>query len=240
MTYGYNNQYGSVGAHGQSLGYDAAASERLRIQQAQRDRERQGRERMRQELTKLERERDHAKLELSHHQTEARRLQTEIEHGARIVQDTERILVTLQQKEHHLRAALANFDQSNQKTQKEVIEKRKESDDATEKLHHFEDELQLVQKEIAKEKNIIFDIGNAIQKMGLSTRQSELEKHKKEIEANHAQAERMQKEKDVDNKKRALTFIEQKRAHEVNEMQRLEGELKKTEMMIQTLSSRVR
>ncbi|MBU3668372.1 MAG: hypothetical protein FGM57_00205 [Candidatus Taylorbacteria bacterium] len=231
-NYGYHGSYGSYGSHGQSLNYDAAASERLRIEAAKRERQRQERERAKQVLADLERKRDHAKLELSHHQTEARRLATEIEHDGRLLKDIEHILQGLLEKEHSLKAKVSDAGQELQKLEKEILEKRKESDNKTNTMKHLETQLQQLQHQLVAEKNEIFETGVQIQKLGVSMRQIETQKNKHELDAEHAKSERLYKEKDVDNKRRALGFLQQKQQHEVQEGIRLQQEIQKIEMEI--------
>ncbi len=240
MDYGYRNSYGSYGSHGQSLNSDASASERFRIDAAKKERERQEKEKMKQMLTDLERKRDHAKLEVSHHQTEARRLETEIAHERKGIEDLERILAQLQDKEHSLKAHASDAEQELQKIEKEILEKRRQSDDATNALHKLDSQMQQLQHQITEQKNTIYDIGVSIQKMGVLSRQTEMQKHKQEIDAEHAKSERMYKEKDVENKKRALGFLEQKKEHAMNEAQKLDVDIKKMEMEIKMLASRIR
>ncbi len=239
MDYGYKSSYGSYGSHGQSLNHDAAASEKLRIEAAKKERIRQEKEKLKQALADLERKRDHAKLEVSHHQTEARRLDSEISHERRYLDDLERMLSQLADKEHSLKGHASDSEQELAKIEKEILEKRRESDDATNTLHRLENQLQQMQHQVTAQKNTIYDIGVAIQKMGVLSRQTEMQKHKNEVDAEHARSERMYKEKDVDNKKRALAFLEQKREHANKEVERLEMEIKKIEMEIKMVSAKM-
>lgn len=232
--------YSGYGSHSQSLNTDAAASEKLRIEAAKKERERQERERARQTLADLERKRDHAKLELSHHQTEGRRLASEIEHDTRLLQDIERTLQALQEKEHSLKGHASDFEQQLQKLEKEILEKRKESDEATNALHRLETELQQLQHRVTTQKNLIYDIGVALQKVGITSRQVEAQKNKQSIDAEHAKSERLYKEKDVDNKKRALLFMQQKKEYEIKEQDRLQREIQKIEMDIKLITPKAK
>ncbi len=241
MVFGY--QQGSGGGYralGNALNNDSANSEKLRIEAAKRQREREEKERAKMQLASLEQKRDHAKLELSHHQTEVRRLISEIEHDSRAVQDLEHALKQVAEKEHTLRGRVSDFDHEAQTLEKELLEKRKESDNTTNELHKKESELQKLQQEVARVKNEISAIGSEIQKLGLTVRQNEIEKRNVLVEADHAKADHMVKEKDLDAKKRSLTFMQDKKAHAIAESDRLTAEIMKMENEIRALSAKVK
>jgi chromosome segregation ATPase len=239
MTYGYN-QGDSGGSHKQALNSDAAASERLRIEAAKKAHDRQIKDRLKQQLTDLERKRDSQKLELSRHQVELRRLQTEVEHESRSAHDVESILKQLAEKEHSLKGHVSDAEQDMEALTKDIAEKKKESDSATTHLKALEAELQHVQQKINVQKGLIYEIGTAIQKKGLAARQVDLVKHKNEVDAERAKSERMYKEKDVDNKRRALDFLQQKMQHELVESQRVGTELSKIETEIRFVESKLK
>ncbi|HEY1037353.1 MAG TPA: hypothetical protein VGE62_02115, partial [Candidatus Paceibacterota bacterium] len=104
MVYGYNG--GGLGSYKSSLGNDAAASERFRIDAAKQQMERQQKERTKMQLTDLKRKHEHNKMQISHLETDARRLESEIVHGEREVQDMQRAMKELEDKEHNFRGRI--------------------------------------------------------------------------------------------------------------------------------------
>ena len=70
MAYG-TQQGGTFGSHKQSLGYDAAASERLRAEAAIKEKHRIEKERAKQQLQEVQRKYEHNKAEISHREVDA-------------------------------------------------------------------------------------------------------------------------------------------------------------------------
>lgn len=236
MTYGYSSGTGnSYGSHKAALNNDAGASERLRIEAAKKAREKQEKDKAKMELADLGRKLEHARLELSSHRTEVRRIESEFAHDSRFVQDLERDLVLLLKKEHDLKAHSSDADQAIQKLDKEGLEKRKASDDIGHELQRLESEMQKLLQQVNQKKKEIYDIGVEIQKLGLASRQAQMAKHKQALDASRISSERSYKEKDVDNKRRALMFLQQKKEHELHEESRLQADIIKLEMEIKTL-----
>ncbi len=234
MTFGYQ-QGGGFGQHKQALGFDAGASERLRMDAALKERHRIERERAKSKLTELERKLDHNKLEMSHRLTEMRRLETEIVHIKTEVQGMERELENLDKKEHELKVHATDSETHAEKVNKEIFEHKKHADAQSHVAAHLEGQIAQLQQQLAVVKKSIADANAEVQKLILNEKQLEGESNKNSLGAQHAKSEREYKLKEVENKKKAEKLLEEKKIHETNEVDRIKTENMKLEIDIKML-----
>ncbi len=239
MTYGYQ-QGGSFGSHKQALGFDAGASERMRAEAAIKERQRVEKERAKQQLQDVERKFEHNKTEISHKETEARRLIAEITHEMHDVQNTERALKAVEEKEHASKVQVSDVGKQIQDAQKEEILKKKELEELNRDLTHLKNQIALlVQKEKDFEKRI-YENQMATQKLLLQIKQLESQENKSQTDISHTKSDLAYKMKELDNKKRAVQAMDQKRMREIGEIQRLKFENAKLEIEIRQLEAKAK
>jgi chromosome segregation ATPase len=239
MTFGYQ-QGGDVGQHKQALGFDAGASEKLRLQAAEKERHRIEKDRAKMKLTELERKLDHNKLDMSHRLTEMRRLETEIIHLQTEVQGMQRDLDSLDKKEHDLRVHSTDFEINAEKVNKQILEHRRQSDSQSHVAAHLEGQITQLQQQLAVVKKSIVDSNSEVQKLLLNVKQLEGESNKSNLGAQHAKSEREYKVKELENKKKSEKILEDKKHHEAGEVERLKGEDSKLELEIKMLEIKVK
>jgi CxxC motif-containing protein len=231
MTFGYQQGNG-FGQHKQALGFDAGASERLRLEAAAKERHKIEKERAKMKLIELERKLDHNKLDMSHRLTEMRRLETEIVHMQTEVQAMERDLDSLDKKEHDLRVHSSDSSVHAERVNKEILEHKRVVDNQTHVASHLEGQVVQLQQQLAIVKRTILDTNSEIQKLMLSAKQLEGESNKQNLGAQHSRGEREYKMKEVENKKKAEKLLEDKKHHEAQEVDRLKAENGKLELEI--------
>jgi len=239
MTYGYQQGSG-FGSHKQALGFDAGASERMRTEAAIKEQQRVLKQRAKQQLDDVQRKYEHNKTEISHKETEARRLIAEITHAMHEVQDVERQMKMVEDKEHTSKVHASDIGKQIQDTQKEQNQKKKEIDEMNRELGHLENQIGLLQQKANDFKKRIYDAGMLIQKMLLQVKQLESQENKNATDMSHAKAEVQYKLKDLDNKKRAVQTMDQKRMREIGEIQRLRIENTHLEMEIKQLEAKIK
>lgn len=237
----YGSSHGSgFGGRKQSLGFDAAASERDRLAAAMRDRQRQEKERAKQQLADLERKLDLVKREISHRETEHRRLESEAVHKQKEVEELMRDLKLAEEKEHAAKAKVTDATVAIQRLEKEILEHKKASDKDSQEIKRLESEMAHLNAELNEDKKAVYEEGSKIQKLGLEIKQNEAMIHKHSTEITHTQSARMYKEKEVENGKRAFGFLDQKKKHEQSEILRLKSEINKMESEIKGLQAKAR
>ncbi|HEY1037135.1 MAG TPA: hypothetical protein VGE62_00975, partial [Candidatus Paceibacterota bacterium] len=100
-------------------------------------------------------------------------------------------------------------------------------------IEHIQQKLNSVRVEIT-------NIGNEIHKHGLEIKQLETGSHKSALDAERAKSEKIYKQKELDNKTRAVGFLRDKKQHEVAEAQKLKTENMKLESEIRALEQKIR
>lgn len=234
MTFGYQ-QGGGFGQHKQALGFDAGASERLRMQAATKERLRVEKDRAKMKLIELERKLDHNKIDLSHRLTEMRRLETEIIHMQTEAQSMERDLEALDKEEHLMRVHSSDSSVQAEKTSKEIIEHRRVIDSQTHVQSHLEGQIIQLQQQLAIVKKTIADANSEIQKLTLKAKQLESASNKENLGAQHSRSLREYKQKELENKRKAEKLLEDKKQHEAQEVERIKAENTRLEVDIKLL-----
>lgn len=239
MTYGYQ-QGGSFGGHKQALGFDAGASERMRAEAAIKERQRIERERAKQQLEDVQRKYEHNKTEISHKEMEARRLIAEITHAMRDVQEAERQVKMVEDKEHSTKVHATDIGAQIQDVQKDEVRKKKEIEEKKKELDHLENQINLLQQKVNECKRQIYDEEVLVQKMTLQIKQLESQENKNAMDMSHTKSEVLYKIKDLDNKKRTIQAMDQKRMREIGEIQRLKIENARLEIEIRQLEAKAK
>lgn len=239
MTYGYQ-QGGSFGSHKQALGFDAGASERMRSEAAAKEQQRVLKQRAKQQLEDVQRKYEHNKTEISHKEMEARRLIAEISHAMHEVQEAERQVKMVEEKEHGSKVHASDIGAQIQDAQKEELLKKKEIEEMNRELAHLENQISLLQQKANDFKRRIYDAGMLVQKMTLQIKQLESQENKNALDMSHAKSEVQYKMKDLDNKKRSIQAMDQKRMREIGEIQRLKIENTHLEMEIKQLEAKAK
>lgn len=239
MTYGYQQGSG-FGSHKQALGFDAGASERMRAEAAIKERQRIERERAKQQLQDVQRKYEHNKTEISQKEMEARRLIAEITHSMREVQEAERQVKMMEDKEHSTKVHASDIGAQIQDVQKEELRKKKEIEEKKRELDHLENQINLLQQKVNEFKRQIYDEEMLIQKMTLQIKQLESQENKNATDMSHAKSEVLYKIKDLDNKKRTVQAMDQKRMREIGEIQRLKIENARLEIEIRQLEAKAK
>lgn len=239
MTYGYQSGSG-FGSHKQALGFDAGASERMRVEGLNRERHRIEKERAKQQLQDLQRKHEHNKTEISNKQTEARRLIAEITHVMHEVQDVERALRAIEQKEHASKMHVSEVGTQIQEAQKQTIQKKKEAEEINHEIDHLEKQISLLQQKVTDFRKRAYETSMTIQKIALQIKQLESQENRNQTEVSHAKSDEQYKLKDLDNKKRSLQVMDQKRMREIGEIQRLEHENARLEAEIRMLEAKAK
>lgn len=239
MTYGYQHG-GSYGSHKQALGFDAAASEQLRAKAALAERHRVERERAKQQLQDVQRKYEHNKTEISHKEIEARRLIAEITHAMRAIQEAEHVIKAMQDKEHSSKVQVSNIDTQVKEIQKQELAKKKELETLNHEIAHAENQILLIQQKITEHKRQAYDITMLIQKLTLQIKQLESQENKNQTDVSHSRSEAIYKAKDLEMKKRGVQVMDQKRMHEIGEIQRLKIENAHLEVEIRQLEAKAK
>lgn len=239
MTYGYQQGSG-FGSHKQALGFDAGASERMRAEAAIKERQRIERERAKQQLQDVQRKYEHNKTEISQKEMEARRLIAEITHSMREVQEAERQVKMMEDKEHSTKVHASDIGAQIRDVQKEELRKKKEIEEKKRELDHLENQINLLQQKVNEFKRQIYDEEMLIQKMTLQIKQLESQENKNATDMSHAKSEVLYKIKDLDNKKRTVQAMDQKRMREIGEIQRLKMENARLEIEIRQLEAKIK
>lgn len=239
MTYGYQQGSG-FGSHKQALGFDAGASEKMRAEAAIKERQRIERERAKQQLQDVQRKYEHNKTEISQKEMEARRLIAEITHSIREVQEAERQVKMMEDKEHSTKVHASDIGAQIQDVQKEELRKKKEIEEKKRDLDHLENQINLLQQKVNEFKRQIYDEEMLIQKMTLQIKQLESQENKNAMDMSHAKSEVLYKIKDLDNKKRTVQAMDQKRMREIGEIQRLKMENARLEIEIRQLEAKIK
>ena len=239
MTYGYQQGSG-FGSHKQALGFDAGASEKMRAEAAIKEQQRVLKQRAKQQLEDVLRKYEHNKTEISHKEMEARRLIAEITHAMHEVQEVERQVKMVEDKEHSSKVHASDIGSQIQDAQKEELRKRKEIEEKKRELDHLENQISLLQQKANEFKHQIYDEEMSVQKMTLQIKQLESQENKNATDMSHAKSEVTYKLKDLDNKKRAVQAMDQKRMREIGEIQRLKIENTHLEMEIRQLEAKAK
>jgi chromosome segregation ATPase len=239
MTFGYQ-QGGSFGQHKQALGFDAGASERLRMEAATKERLRIEKDRAKMKLIELERKLDHNKIELSHHLTEMRRLEMEIMHAQTDIQGAERDLAGLDKEEHSLKVHSTDSATQAEKVNKDILEHRRTVDSQNHTVAHLEGQISQLQQQLAIVKKTIVDANTEIQKLLITAKHLEGESNKQNLGAQHSRSAREYKQKELENKKKAEKLLEDKKHHEAQEAERIKAENMKLEIDIKLLEVKTR
>jgi chromosome segregation ATPase len=223
MTYGYQ-QGGSFGSHKQALGFDAGASEQMRAAAAMRERERVEKDRAKQQLKDVQSKLEHNKTEISHKEIEARRLIAEITHSMHELQEAERAVKLMGDKEHTSKIHITDTNAKIQDTQKQEILKKKELETLNHEAEQLEKQIALLQQKVNDHKRHAADMGIELQKLSLNIKQLESEENKGQSDVSHVKSEALYKAKELDTKKRAIQTMDQKRMREIGEIERLKTE----------------
>ena len=239
MTYGYQ-QGDSFGSHKQALGFDAGASEKMRAEAAAKEQQRVLKQRAKMQLEEVQRKYEHNKTEISHKEMEARRLIAEVTHAMREVQEAERQVKMVEDKEHSSKVHASDICTQIKNAQKEEVIKKKEVEDMNRELAHLENQISLLQQKANDFKRRIYDASLLIQKMTLQTKQLESQENKNALDMSHAKSEVVYKMKDLENKKRSIQAMDQKRMREIGEIQRLKMENAHLEMEIRQLEAKAK
>jgi chromosome segregation ATPase len=234
MTYGYQ-QGGSVGDHKQALGFDAGASERLRMEAALKERKRLEKERAKNQLADIQRKYEHNKTEISHKEIEARRLAAEASHGTHDIEGAEREIKNLEDREHSSKVKAVELGVQIQNNLKEEVLKKKDNEQIGKNLEHVEKQITLLQQQATEYKRQMSDLTLLLQKYALDIKKIEAEASKIQSDAERAKSERLYKIKDLDNKKREIQALEQKRINQIGEVERMKEENMQLESQIKRL-----
>ncbi len=239
MTFGFQ-QGGGFGQHKQSLGFDASASEKLRIIAATKERLRIEKERAKSKTTELERKLEHNKMDLSHRLTEMRRLETEIIHTQTEVQSMEREIVLLDQKEHQHKVHSVDSKTHVEKVTKDIQEHKRIVESQGRVATHLEGQITQLQQQLAIVKRSILDTNSEIQKLTLSVKQLENEANSENFAAQHSKSDREYKLKELENKKKSERILEDKKQQEAQEVERIKAENIRLEIDIKMLAIKLR
>lgn len=223
MTYGYQQGSG-FSSHKQALGFDAGASEQRRAEAMLKERQRVEKERAKQQLKDVQQKFEHNKTEISHKEIEARRLIAEITHAMRELQEAERAIKAIEDKEHSSKIHVSDDSTKIQDAQKQEIQKKKELELINREIEHLESQIALMQQKVNEHKKQAYEIGIVIQKLALTIKQLESQENKDQADIAHSKSEALYKAKDLDMKKRGIQTMDQKRMHEIGEIQRLKME----------------
>ncbi|MCF7864901.1 MAG: hypothetical protein K9M11_00140 [Candidatus Pacebacteria bacterium] len=223
MTYGYQ-QGGSYGSHKQALGFDAGASERMRMDAAIKEQHRVERERAKLQLKDVEQKFEHNKTEISHKEVEARRLIAEITHAMHELQEFERTVKLMVDKEHTTKIQISDTGTKIQDAQRQEIQKKKDLELLNRDIEQIERQISLLQQKLNDHKKHTYDLSIEIQKLSVLIKQLESLENKEQADVSHVRSEAQYKAKDLDTKKRAIQTMDQKRMREIGEIDRLKQE----------------
>ncbi len=239
MTYGYT-QGGSFSSHKQALGFDAAASEQLRAEAAIKEQKRQARERAKQLLNDVQRKYELNKTSISHHEVEARRLIASVNKEIHDLHEVEITLNQLENKDHLAKRQTGDTGTQILDAKKHEAEEKKELSEDERLLKNIEAQIRTLQQKADDYKKHITDAMQQLQKLALQIKQLEGQESKGQGDANKMRAEIAHVQKEIDNKKRLIQAMDQKRMHEVAEVERGKSENVKYEIEIKRLESEIK
>lgn len=230
---------GSASETKQKLGFDAGASERERLKAATIARVRNEKERAKMQLTQLQRQFEHNRLEVISKNTEVRRLESEIFRSETEIRGLEQSFNSYDAKDTASNLRKADMQKRLHNEQALIIQKKKEVEDKKREEIKVQAQMAELQRQLAELRR---DIQEGEQKQ----KESDLEAHHLEGaiqrdvgELQHVASDRSYKQKEVDNKKKVLLALEQKKKNAANEITRLTTENKKLEAEIRALEARI-
>lgn len=234
MTYGYQQGDG-FGGHKQALGFDAGASERMRVDAAMKEQHRIEKERAKLQLKDIVQKFEHNKKEISNKEVEARRLIAEITHAMHELQEFERTVKMMMDKEHTTKIQISDTGRKIQDAQKDEIQKKKELELLNREIEQLEKQISLLQQKVNEHKKHVYDISMEIQKLSVLIKQLESLENKEQSDVSHTRSEALYKSKELDTKKRAIQTMDLKRMREIGEIDRLKQENVHLESQIRQL-----
>lgn len=229
---------GSASDVKQKLGFDAGASERERLKAATAARVRNEKERAKMQLMQLQRQFEHNRLEVISKNTEVRRLESDIFRSETEIRGLEQAFHSFDTKDTASNLRKADLQKKLHNEQAIIIEKKKE-------LEEKKREEVKVQAQMADLQRHLAELRRGIQEGEQKQKEADLESHHLEGaiqrdvgEVQHTASDRAYKEKEVENKKKVLLAIEQKKKNAANEITRLTTENKKLESEIRILEAK--
>jgi chromosome segregation ATPase len=217
------------------VNYGAANSESERIKAAQVARKKSEKMRADQKLSEARRLHEHNRLELLAKNNEIRRLTQEIFHADSEIRQIESGLKIFAGKESESGIRVHNFESQLRDKQTEAVKMRKGLEDKRREEVELEAKLVKLQRELAEVRKFMTETDRGLKALDLEVRHIEGAMHKHQSETAHTESEEAYKKKEIDNKKKAMYALEQKKQRQEAEIVRLVNENKSLESQIQSL-----
>lgn len=240
IDFSHRSSGGSFGGSKVSNDFSAAASERQRLEGAMEEHRKNELIRARQQLSDLMRKLEHNKYEITSKNVEIRRLTQEITRADAEVRSLENTFKIIDTKAKASKIVVSNFQLKLQERQKDSVKSKLEVETKKREEKKLEMELVELQRKISETKRAIQEAEQKIKEIDLETRHLEGKMHGNADDINHDASEKAYKEKEVDNKKKAMFALEQRKKHQEEDIERLLSENKRMEVDIRTLESRIK
>jgi chromosome segregation ATPase len=220
--------------------FDAAASERERIKAATEARLKNERERANMKISELQRKLERNQQEIKSKESELHRISQEIFHAGSDIKMVESTLAVFDNRAGESKIRVKNFETQLAEKQKEAVEERKEMDEKKREEVKVEAQLAELQRKLAQLQRDVIQAEQRIREIDLDTRHLEGSMHKNAGDGEHTLGEKAYKEKEIENKKKALSALEQKKKIDTDIVNQLTLEDKKIEAEIQKLKSTIK
>ncbi len=222
-----------------ALGDEGAISERMRLKHISEQRDKEEMRRAKTSVEDKKRALERNKSDISHRETEMRRLQSELSRAQLSFSQIENEMKDEDEKVAALNRKHADLVFQLQKEKEKVVQDRTKIDKETEDIKHYEDEIEALKLRMVREKNISQEVDREIQALLVKIAHLSNDAEKAHIEANRAGSKKQYRDREREARKRAVKIIEDKRAHETSEIQRLHAENARLEQEIKTLELKV-
>lgn len=238
MIFSINKNKGLAGLK-TAVGEEGAISERMRLQYMKEQRNKQESQRVKTSIIDKKIILDRNKLAVSRRQIEIRRLTAEITRSEIMLHEIEMdianydVLISGIQKKHTEILFQIN-------THKKEIDQQRDSVNAENRnIHHYEEEIKVLEIKMIHERDMAHQINKNIEKISIEIAHLINDASKAQMDVSHSHGNRIYKEKEFENRKRNFTFLSSKKDEELKEVARINGENAKLEHEIQSLGHEV-
>ncbi len=237
MVFG-DKKGGGLGGIKRAVGDEGAISERMRLSHITKLKEEEEAKRAKSSLVEKRRLLDRNKTEISHRQTEIRRLDQELTRAEAAVTLIENEMKGEEEKVGKLMAKYNDLTfQINQEREKMGVDKSK-VDNEMQTLHHYQDEIKAIELRMMREKDLVRQAGQDIEKITVKMAHLTNDANRMHTDFLHANSQKQYREREKENRRRALSIVTSKKEHEASEIHRLESENTRLEQEIKSLEQK--
>ncbi len=237
MVFG-DKQGGGLSGIRSALRDEGAVSENARLSHIKRLRDEEEARRAKSSITEKKRQLERNKTEMSHRETEARRLAGELVRAQGAVTEIEAEMKTETEKVGKLIAKYNDLLVEINRDQDIVGADKSKMDKETQTLNHYQEEIKALEQRMTREKDLMREAGKDVEHLTMKMAHLKNDANKIHTDFMHANVQKQYKEREKEARKRALRIVEEKKAHEASEVQRLQSENARLEQEIKSLDQK--